>query len=209
MPVGAAISAVGSIAGAGIGAFASNSASKQQAAALQAQLAFQKQYIDKYVAPYASAGQDILPLLKSLITPGANMTATLSQIPGFQFAQDWGQKAVKNLGTTMGLGGNVLSAGADYATGKAQQGYGQIVNALQAYGNMGAMAAGGATNAGVNAGGTLGQIGQANAAGTLGMGNALAGGITGAGNAYLNYSLLSKLKGGGGAGGIYYSGSDY
>src|SRR4051812_2191487 len=125
MPMGAAIggiaSAVGSVGGALIGSNASRKASQQQAAALQAQLDFQKQYIEKYVAPYASSGQSILPILQSLITPGANMTDTLSRIPGFTFAQDWGQKAVRNQGTTMGLGGNVLTAGADYATGKAQQ----------------------------------------------------------------------------------------
>src|SRR6185312_15238073 len=68
--------------------------------------------------------------LQQLLTPGANMTATLSQIPGFQFAQDWGQQAARNQGTSMGLGGNTLTAGANYATGLAQQGYGNIVNAL-------------------------------------------------------------------------------
>lgn len=211
MPFGAAISAVGAVAGAGIGAYASNKASKQQAAMMQQALDLQKQYM----GPYVQAGQDILPILKSLITPGANMTATLSQIPGFQFAQDWGQKAVKNLGTTMGLGGNVLSAGADYATGKAMSTYMPLVNALQSYANMGATAASGGASMGSN---TLTGIGQASAAGTLGGANALATGIQGAGNAFLNYSLLSKLKGAGGGGdgvygsgggGSYYSGAEY
>jgi hypothetical protein len=207
MPIGSAIGigALGSIGSALIGSNASKKASQQQAAMLQQALELQKQYL----GPYVQAGQGVLPILQQLLTPGANMTQVLSQIPGFTFAQDWGQKAVKNLGTTMGLGGNVLTAGADYATGKAQQGYGGIVNALQNFANMGSSAASSAGTMGSN---TLSAIGGAQAAGTLGSANALATGIQGLGNAALNYSLINRLtqQGGGGVYGIpSYQGSDW
>ena len=93
----------------------------------------------------------VMPTLQALLTPGANMTSTLSQIPGFQFAQDWGQKATQNLGTTTGLGGNVLTAGANYATGLAQQGWQGIVNSLLGVATQGNTLAGTGIS-GINAG---------------------------------------------------------
>lgn len=121
--------------------------------------------------------------LKSLLTPGANMTATLSQIPGFQFAQDWGQQAVANEGTKLGLGGNTLTAGANYATGLAQQGYGNIVNALQGLMNGGTSLA----NLGVASGTALGNLGSnvlSTGQGLLGTaGNTVGSLISGATNA--------------------------
>jgi hypothetical protein len=135
------------------------------------------------------------------------MTETLSQIPGFQFAQDWGQKAVQNLGTTTGLGGNVLKAGADYATGVAQQGYGNIVNsllsAITGVGGLGAnletgaasALAGAAAGTGKSVGETITGLGQAQAGGSLGQANALAGGLTGSANSITTAMLLSKILG--------------
>lgn len=176
-------------------------------------------------------GQDtlssVLPTLKALLTPGANMTDTLSKIPGFQFAQDWGQKAVQNIGTTTGLGGNVLKAGADYATGAAQQGWQGIVDSLLKTGGLGSnilnsgvsaltgptnALIGAASNAGSSAfsnlnqlgstiGNTLNGIGTSTASGILGSANALAGGVTGATGSATNALFLSKLLGSSGAGG--------
>jgi hypothetical protein len=175
-------------------------------------------------APYAGAGADILPTLKALLTPGKSMTDVLSQIPGFQFAQDWGTRAIQNLATTRGLGGNVLTAGAQYSTGLAQQGWQSIVNSLQALLGTGAGAAGNIlsmlTGAGgqalggaVQTGGGLGQLfgqagssiadlisgGQKSIATSLtGAGSAAAAGITGmagaAGNLGTNISNLGMLN---------------
>lgn len=145
--------------------------------------------------PYNAAGQRALPTLESLITPGANQTETLSKIPGFTFAQDWGQKAVQNLASTRGLGGNVLTAGANFATGVAQQGWGQIVNALQGLVNTGGSAAAGASNAATATGGQIGSniigAGNASAAGAVGATNSLS-------NAFTTNALLQKLGGGSG-----------
>ena len=172
----------------------------------------QGQYVQQGVSaltPFANAGAAVAPTLTSLITPGANMTSTLEQIPGFQFAQQYGQKAITNQATTRGLSGNALTAGADYATGSATQSYGGIVQALQNLLGTGAQAGGqigsllgsagntallGATNVGTSALSNATTAGNAilGAANTLGanigtttqaQGNALASGVLGAGNA--------------------------
>jgi len=228
MPVAAGISAAGSVAGAGLGILGSETASKQQANALQTAVGslqgmFNTAYgaINPVIQTGLGAAQSVLPTLQSLLTPGANMNATLSQIPGFQFAQNWGQKAVTNQGTTQGLGGNVLAAGSQYATGLAQQGYGNIVSMLQ---NLFSSGEGSAASAAQGLGGTaasfgnslstaLTGIGGAQAAGTLGATNAAASGISGGTNALSSYMLLSKLfpnlgagANAGGATGIYAGG---
>lgn len=214
MPVGAAVGGAlglaGSVGSALIGSSASQSASAQQVAAQQAALAQQKQLFSTAqgaLSPYYSSGPTVGNTLTSLLTPGPNQTAALSSIPGFQFAQDWGQKAVQNLGTTTGLGGNTLTAGANYATGLAQQNFGQLVNPLlQMYG-IGAGAAGSLAGAAGTfsgqASGTLSNIGNAQAAGTLGSANALAGGLTGATNSVANSYLLNQVLGANGANGVY------
>jgi hypothetical protein len=198
MPVGAAIGA-GSIGAALIGSSASQEASSQQVAAQQAALQQQQGFFNtaqSALSPYISGGQQYGSVLSSLLTPGPNQTAALSQIPGYQFAQDWGQKAVQNLGTTTGLGGNTLAAGANYATGLAQQNFGNLINPLISLYGTGAQAAGAlAGSAGQFSGqatNTLTGIGQAQAAGTLGSANALAGGVNGIGNATLLSSLLNR-----------------
>jgi hypothetical protein len=219
MPIGATIGALGAVGSIGSGWLQSSAAKKasaQQVALGQQALAQQQQIFNTELGaanPLISLGEGAssgaLSTLQKLLTPGANMTDTLSQIPGFKFAQDWGQKAVQNIGTTTGLGGNTLKAGADYATGVAQQGFGSIVNPLmslfQSGGNIATGALSSLTSAGNNASGNIGQtltgIGSSMAAGTLGSANALAGALGGAGGNIGNAFILSKLLGGGGGGG--------
>lgn len=217
----AGVGAAGAIGSSLISAKAAKGAATQQAATQQAALQQQKDLFQQgvgLVQPFIDFGKtaggtltDFLSpgsTLAKLLTPGPNQTATLSQLPGFQFAQDWGQKAVANLGSTLGFGGNTLKAGADYATGTAQQGFGTLVGLLQNYGGMlqnltqtGAGAAGAAfgnaTQTGANMANTFTNLGNAQAAGTLGSANALAGGIGGVGNSVTNALLLNKLFGGG------------
>ena len=172
----------------------------------------QGQYVQQGVSalmPFANAGEAVAPTLTSLITPGANMTSTLEQIPGFQFAQQYGQKAITNQATTRGLSGNALTAGADYATGcghaelwwrscsvakairSGAKAGGQIGNLLGSAGNTALRCA---TNVGTrrlqrgdHAGNAI--LGAANTLGanigttTQAQGNALASGVLGAGNA--------------------------
>jgi hypothetical protein len=210
MPIAAGIGAIGSIGSALIGSNAASTAAGQQVQAQQNVLAM----LQSTIGPVLSQGQNIAssalgPLLK-LLTPGPNQTAALSQLPGFQFAQDWGQKAVQNMGTTMGLGGNTLAAGANYATGLAQQGFGSLVGGLQNLLTTGTNLESSASSA--LAGGSqsaLTGIGNAQATGTLGQANALSGGLSGISNAALLFGLGGKLGlgGGGAAPGIYSGGT--
>lgn len=224
MPVAAAIGAVGSLGSGLLGYFGSQNAANAQVQAQQAALAQQAKFfgvLQGAAQPLINTGEGVLSsgmgyatsagdTLKSLLTPGPNMTATLSQIPGFQFAQDWGQKTVQNLGTTMGLGGNTLKAGADYATGVAQQGFGNIVNSLTNLlgggtnlagvgGNLASSALStlgfGAQGFSGQASNTLGNIGNAQASGILGGANAASGALTGGANAASNYYFLKNLPG--------------
>lgn len=211
MPIGAAIGAVGALGAAGIGAYASGKAANKQSELGYAALNQQNALFTKglnLVQPFVDYGKSAGDSLLKLLTPGPNQTEMLNQLPGFQFAQDWGQKAVKNLGSTLGFGGNTLKAGADYATGVAQQGFGTLAGLLQNLTATGAGAAssafGNATATGANMGATMTGIGNAQAAGTLGTANALAGGLTGGANSITNAMLFSRLlNGGSGGGGIY------
>lgn len=156
--------------------------------------------------PFINAGKDMLPTLQRLLSPG-DQTATLSELPGFKFAQDWGQKAVANQYSGRGGGGNAIKAAADYATGVAQQGYTGYADILQKFINSGegaaATLAGGSTAAGSQVGGYQVGGGNATAGGNMATGNAIAGAAGGFGN----LALLDKLTGGqlfkGGGGGMY------
>lgn len=178
--------------------------------------------IERILGPYfgiakGGGGGGVLKTLEGLLTPGRSMTDTLSQIPGFKFAQDWGQRGVTAQATTRGLGGNALTGGAQYATGLAQQGYGSIVDRLQALLGTGASAAGAAaggigslfggagktisdilTGGGANIAQT--QIGQGNA--LAGAGTGVAGALSGGASGLANLAILKTLQGGGG-GGMY------
>jgi hypothetical protein len=200
LPVAASIGAAGAVVGGGLGLFGSLTASSQQANTLKQAQTLQEQMFAQSqgaLQPYYTSGASVAPILESLLTPGPNQTQALSQLPGFQFAQDWGQKAVQNLGTTTGLGGNTLTAGANFATGLAQQGFSSLVNPLLQMYQTGAGAAsslgGTAASFGQTIGNTTAGIGQAQAAGTLGATNALSGAATGAGNSYLTTALFSRL----------------
>ena len=190
--LGGAILGAGALglAGAGISAYASGQASNKAIAAQQGM--FNTAVGEQQ--PFINAGQTADKTLTNLLTPGPNQTATLSQLPGYQFAQDWGQKAVQNIGSTQGLGGNTLTAGANFATGLAQNQFSSYANLLQNQVNSGVSGAGSLTGAAT----TTGQgIANSAAAGTLGTANAISTGLTGAGNTAVNSLLLNKLFSGG------------
>lgn len=161
--------------------------------------------------PFITAGQNVLPTLQSLLTPGQSQTDTLSKLPGFQFQSQYGTMATTNALAARGLGGSTgpLARGiSDYNQGLAGTSFGSLVNALQSYSNMGTSAAGALASAAGTAGGnvgnltantnntignTYGQIGSANASGILGSSNALQGGLQGSANSTVNALLFSKL----------------
>ena len=209
MPVAAAI-AGSAVIGAGASIYGANKAAGAQTAAANAAIA-QRERMFKVAAdtasPFIEAGQGALPTLTSLLTPGANMSEVLAQIPGFKFAQDWGQRAITQQGSGRGVGGNVMKAGADYATGAASTTYGGIVNALQQYANMGAGSAGSLGGMAVNTGQGIGNdligAGNAQAGSYMNMANA----VGSAGSSISNMMMFNNLTGGkmfgGGGGGMY------
>ena len=101
MPTAAAISAgAGAVASLGsgiLGYFGSKNAASQQTQGLQSAIsALQGLYgstsnaIQPVINLGTNAASGALSTLKNLLTPGPNMTSTLSQIPGFTFAQGLG-----------------------------------------------------------------------------------------------------------------------
>lgn len=187
--LGAGASIYGSTVQAGAQQSAANTLLQGQNSALRT--------LQKYLGPYAQAGQDILPTLKSLITPGPNQTATLSQTPGFQFAQNWGLKGVQNVQSTRGLGGNALAAGSEFSTGLAQNTWMDTVRNLMQLYQSGQGAAGNIASGASN----VFQSFAPSIAGTqVGAANAIAGGATGAagavGGAASNFALYNALTGG-------------
>lgn len=205
MPIGATIGAAGSLAGAAIGAYGSESAAKTQASALSQGLQVQQGMFNTAnaaLSPYYTAGQSVLPTLQSLLTPGASQTSTLSQLPGFQFQSQWGTTAAKNNLAAMGLGGSagpLATAISQYNQGLAGTSFNNLVSQLQGFANTGAGAAGALSSAAINSGNaqasTLGSIGAAQASGTLGATNAISGGVTGAVNAATLPYLLNSIQG--------------
>lgn len=193
------------IVGSGIiGAGASLYGANKQADAANQAANLQKGMFDENVArtqPFVDFGSHQLPTLNKLLTPGASQTDTLSKLPGFQFGQQWGQKAITNQGTMNGLSGNTLRAGADYATGSAQQYFGNYVNQLLSAAGIGSNAAAGLGNQSVNAGNSIGQsligAGTATAAGALGGAASLASGVNGMTNYLTQQDLINKLTNGG------------
>jgi hypothetical protein len=210
MPVGAAISAVGSIGGALIGSSASQNAANAQVGLGEQALAQQQNMFNtaqNALQPFISSGQSVLPTLQGLLTPGPNQNVLLSQTPGFQFANQYGLMAAQNALTSRGLGasaGPEATAAAQFSSGLASNTFSSLVNALQGFANTGAGAAGslasGAIQSGNSQAGTLTGIGSAAASGILGSANALSGGLTGSTNALSSAALLSALTGGGLAG---------
>jgi hypothetical protein len=99
MPVSAAISAAGSLGGAALNYFGTQGATKAQTALGQQALTQEQamfQAAQGALNPYIGAGQSVLPTLQKLLTPGASQTATLSQVPGFQFQSQWSNQATTN-----------------------------------------------------------------------------------------------------------------
>lgn len=183
--IAAAVIAGGAgLAAAGISAYGANQAASQQVAAERQAIATQQQYEQ----PFVNASTSVLPTLESLLTPGPNQTTALSQIPGYQFLLSQGLQGVNATGTTRGLGGNVQAAGANYATGTAQNAFGSIVQPLLSIYGTGATAAGSAANSISSA--QVG-IGNAQAGATGATANAASGALGNISNLAVLRSLIS------------------
>lgn len=202
--IGAGVVGAGaSIASGVMSSNASQKAANTQLQGTQAALSTQQNMFDQAqnaLSPYIQAGQNVLPTLQNLLTPGPSQTSTLSQLPGFQFQSQWGTRAAQNALAAQGLGGStgpVAKAISDYNNGLAGTYYGSYVNQLQQFANSGMGAASSLAGNAINAGNAQAQTQQAganaSAAGTLGSANALSGAVNGIGNSASNALLFSTL----------------
>jgi hypothetical protein len=153
------------------------------------------------------------PLLRKFTS--ADLSSDVPYNAGLQFGLDEGRKALERRQSARGTydSGAALKEltrfGNDYGTTKAEGAYGRFIgNQGDIYGRLAGVAGmgQGATNvgvgAGMNASSNLASLysGQGNAAGAarIAQGNAIGGGISGAGNYYGQYNMLQQLMGGGG-----------
>lgn len=168
------------------------------------------------LAPFRAAGvtgtNALMSALPSLTSEIKLDNATLQQLPGYQFTLAQGLKAAQNAAAARGLGtsGAALKGATGFATGLANQtgndaynrelaGREQRYNALMGTASLGANAAAQtgnyATQTGQNIGANTIQGGNAQAAGLIGAGNALANGAQN----YAGYTLANKLMNNGGS----------
>lgn len=175
-----------------------------------------------------TGGNNPLSSLIKLTTPGADMSATLAQTPGYQFAQSQGTRAALNALAGRGLGGSpgaIAKGVGGYVTGLAGNTWQNVVNSLQNTVNTGGAGLQSAFASGGSALQNLVNTGLTGASSLAGVGtnttNQISGALTGAGNAQAagynaigsaiggfgnnatTAALLNQLQSGGGGGGIY------
>lgn len=214
MPVAAGISAAGAIGSAGIGAVSSYEASKQQTQAAQAALQFQQQVFNtnqSNLSPFINNGTNAMYSLASLYglpTPnnpsgGAGATNAafdaFTKLPAYQFPLQQGNLALSD---QLNAQGKQQSGAQARETQQFGQGLASTylmsnyVNPLLSLAGQGQGAASSLANANVASGSQVGQsygnIGTAQAAGTMGIGNSLSGGLSGGANSLALYSALSN-----------------
>ena len=221
----------GSLISSVVGASAAGSAASTQANAANNATAEQQaqfQQTQANLAPWMQAGTNALGQLQSqapaLLT--APNQANFQASPGYGYQMQQMQDAVQNSAAARGsaISGNTLQALQSNAQGLASQDYWNWYNAQTANQNRSLnylqTLSGGGQNAAAQLGAygtqTAGNIantmqaaGNASAAGTMGMANAIGGGINNASSNYLLYNMMNGAGGGGGFGGSTLVGQGY
>lgn len=212
MPIAAGISAVGSIGGAGLGAWASmQGANMMQQSAMQA-LMYQKQIYGqakKNLSPYMTMGKNAASSLSDLYGLGPHgkdgMSAAFNnftKLPAFQFPMQQGLRA---LNFNLSAQGKTQSGAEARETQQFGQGlasqymmsnYVQPLMQMSGEGRMAATSLGqiGAQSA-AGVGQTMMAGAQAGASGLMGAANAISGGIGGLTNAASLYSFMNSKSG--------------
>ena len=219
MPVAAGIAAVGTVASAGISAYSASKASDQQAQAAANALAFQQQVYQQNqtnLSPYIQTGTSAnysLASLYGLPTPGnpngggaASTNAAyqaFTQLPAYQFPFQQGSLALSDQLNAQGKqqSGAQARETQQFGQGLASQYLmSNYVNPLMQLSRQGQGAAsslaGSNVQSGQQVGNSYGNIGAAQASGTMGVGNSLAGGLN-------NLATYSALANGGSGSGTY------
>lgn len=201
-----------------IGGIASNSAAQTQADAAAASTAAQERMFNKQVelqAPWRTAGETALNRLSTGLAAGGAFDKAFSetdwkQDPGYQFRLSEGLKSLERSAAARGglLSGAQMKGITNYGQNAASQEYQNAFNRyyteranklqpLQSLAGIGQTSA----NALTGAAGTLGQsigsniigAGNASAAGTIGIANAISGGVGQGINYYQGQQYLNRL----------------
>lgn len=195
---GAAVVGAGATIWAGNKASAATSGAANTAARVQEEALAQQ---EKLSAPYRALGESAIPTLQKLlgIGPGGpgDMTKTLQNMPGYQFAKSQGIDSTKAAAGSMGLAlsGNTLQGIDKFSTGLADQTYQSEVANLMGIAGIGqAAAAGQAANVG-NAATNRSNIAIGQGANQAGIASNQAASLAGiAGNALGNYQTSQFLE---------------
>lgn len=194
-----------SLIGAGASIYGAKKASGAQTDAAQQAIALQQRMYDTTrgdLAPYRTLGEkSINPLmgLAGLSGDPAQIQAQLAQMPGYQFALSQGLRGAQQSATARGLGlsGAALKGAEQFATGLADQTYGNQFNRLLGLTQLGQSAAAQTGSFGANAANQMsaayGNIGDANAA----FYNSIGTGVTNAANSVPTALFLNRLLGSG------------
>lgn len=201
IPMGAAVLGAGAL-GAGASIYGAN----EQAQAAQNAQNLQWQMFERTqqnLQPYMNEGTKALPMLNNLLGLGpAGAKGELSALqatPGYQFALTQGLQATQNGFAAQGLGssGAAMKGAANYAEGLASTTYQQQLGNYMNLAGLGANAAAGVSQAGMQTGTNIGNA-------MMGAAAAQAGGLTGAAGSLSNalmFGGMNGMYGGGGGGG--------
>lgn len=237
--IAAAILGAGALGAAGT-AFGASKAADAQTNAANSAVAQQNRMYDSnknLLMPFITAGQNQLPgltkwndyndsssplnALMKLVMPGADMSSTLEQTPGYQFNLNQGLRASSNALAARGLGGSggaAAKGAASFASGLAGNTWQSVVNALTNTFSTGAGTMQNLVNTGAQSGNALAGVGtntaNANSNALIGSGNAQAAGynalgsaIGQGGNALGSAYITNQLLGGGNGGNPAYGGN--
>lgn len=192
----------GAVIGAGASIYASDQASDAQSAAAGQASDVQRGIYDQTrsdLMPYNLAGQDATARLREMTSGDpTKIQAMLQSLPGYQFALSQGLKTVQNQYGARGLGlsGAAQKGAAMFATGLAEQTFGDQWNRLMGLATLGENAAAqtGAygTQTAANIGNNLIGAANAQAAASIAQGQAVGNAANTISNMYVTNSLLQQ-----------------
>lgn len=201
-------------------ASAAKRAANQQAAAAASELELQKQMYGETTAnfaPYRESGlQGWQAYLSELGLGEAPKGFTgFQKTPGYDFAMGQGMDALQSSAAARGglYSGAAMADAQRLGQGMANQEYGNYLNRLAGIGQAGQAAAGNQANAAQNyaagAGNALASIGNAQSAGSIGVGNAISGGINNALGAWMYQKANPQAQQGLTVGGGLFGGNSW
>lgn len=193
----------GSVVGGLAQASAAKSAAKSQTQAANNQIELYKDVYDETsanFAPYREQGLNAYNALNYEMGLGEKPEGYggFTETPGYQFRFQQGVDAIDASAASRGnlLSGATQQALTDYGQNVAANEYGQYWNRLAANANMGLSAAGNQAASGQNfaqnTGNAYANIGNAQAAGSIGVGNAIGGTMNNLSSIYMMNQLLGQ-----------------